>query len=147
MKAHYSQYLSTKDWLIEEKQWNKGWQQTRESQFTLGNGYICSRGVLEELPYDSYPGTYIAGLYDRVAAQVAELVNLPNPINFKIVTEGEKLDIISSDVLNHYRALDMKKGLLVRRTMFSNNRKHRFDINQCVLSVWITRILRPCESG
>ncbi len=127
MKAHYSQYLSTKDWLIEEKQWNKGWQQTRESQFTLGNGYICSRGVLEELPYDSYPGTYIAGLYDRVAAQVAELVNLPNPINFKIVTEGEKLDIISSDVLNHYRALDMKKGLLVRRTMFSNNRKHRFD--------------------
>ncbi|OIO37869.1 MAG: hypothetical protein AUJ75_03530 [Candidatus Omnitrophica bacterium CG1_02_49_10] len=127
MKDLYKRFLSSEEWLIREEVWNKNLQGVRESQFTLGNGYIGSRGVLEEIPYDAYPGTYIAGLFDSSGAQVPELVNLPNPIDFKISVEGEKLGLVAMDVLKHNRVLDMKKGLLARRTVYSNVRNERFD--------------------
>ena len=43
------------------------------------------------MPYDARAGTYIAGLYDKTGAQIPELVNLPNPINLKIIANGERL--------------------------------------------------------
>ena len=83
MKDFYSDFLKDDLWLIEETQWVRNLQNIRESQFTLGNGYLGIRGVLEEIPYDAMPGTYIAGIYDKIGSQVDELVNLPNPVNFK----------------------------------------------------------------
>ena len=85
----YSDLMSHKSWLIEEPKWDPKQQAVRETQFTLGNGFVCCRGVLEERPYDSYAGTYMGGLYDRTGAQITELVNLPNPLQFRIDTYGE----------------------------------------------------------
>ncbi len=123
----YSQYEEDELWLIKETEWVKNLQSIRESQFSLGNGYIGCRGVLEEIPYDAAPGTYIAGVYDRMSSQVAELVNLPNPFNFKFTVEGEKIDVVAMDVLEYRRVLNLRKGLLLRHTMFQNSRKSRFD--------------------
>jgi len=126
MKDWLKKYLSSEDWLIYENGWDPKQQAVRETQFTLGNGLLGSRGVLEEIPYDSYAGTYLAGIYDATASQVTELVNFPNPINFTIVTGGEKLDIAGMKVLEHNRILDMAKGTLLRRTIYSNSKKQRF---------------------
>lgn len=125
MKDYFSYLLSPNKWLIKEDGWDPKLQGVRETQFTLGNGFICTRGVLEEIPYDAYPGTYMAGIYDKTTAQVPEIVNLPNPVNFKIICNGEKLDIGAMDVLKHERILDMGKGLLVRKTLYSNSKKER----------------------
>lgn len=127
MKDLFKKYLAEKHWLIEEQGWNKRMQGVNESVFSLGNGYIGSRAVLEEIPYDAYPGTYISGIYDEAAAFVTELVNLPNPLNFIITISGEKLDLVAMDVLRHRRILDMKKGTLFRRTLFLNAKKRKFD--------------------
>jgi len=127
MKDYLESYLSDKNWHIIENSWDPKMQAVRESHFALGNGYMCSRGVLEENPYDSYAGTYIAGLFDNTGAQVIELVNAPNPFYFKIVSQGEKLDNVAMDVLEHKRMLDMRKGLLYRKTIFSNSQKKRFS--------------------
>ena len=127
MKDCVEKYISDESWLMREDEWDPAMQNVRESLFTLGNGYISSRGVLEENPYDSYAGTYIAGIFDNTGAQVTELVNLPNPLDFKIVCQGEKLDIKGMDVLEHRRILDMKKGILARRTLYSNTKKKKFD--------------------
>ncbi len=124
---YYSEYLQDKYWLIEQEGWNPHFQAVSESQFALGNGYIGSRGIYEEIPYDAYAGTYIAGVYDKAPAQVPELVNLPNPIDFRITIEGEKLGLGAMDVLEHRRVLNMKEGLLIRQTQFSNSKKSRFD--------------------
>ena len=70
VKDRFEDILSKGSWLIKETSWERRKQAVRESQFTLGNGYICSRGVLEEIPYDSRPGTYMAGLYDKASSQV-----------------------------------------------------------------------------
>lgn len=126
MKNYFSKLISSEPWLIHEKGWDKAQISVRESQFTLGNGLIGSRGILEEITYDSYPGTYIAGIYDKATSMVEELVNLPNPINFRIMISEEKLDVAAMDVLGHERILDMKKGMLFRKTIFSNRNKNRF---------------------
>ena len=96
----YSQQTKDELWLIKEAKWVKKLQGIREFQFCLGNGYLSIRGSLEDQPYDSTPGAYIAGLYDKIGFQVDELVNLPNPVNFKIMTiEGQEIDICTLDIL------------------------------------------------
>jgi kojibiose phosphorylase len=127
MKDFFTTYLSEEPWRITENGWDPGLQNTYETLFTLGNGYAGSRGVLEEIPYDAYAGTYIAGVYDTSVAQVSEMVNLPNPLDFRLVAEGEKVGMGAMDVIEHRRALDMRKGLLWRHTVFSNSRKERLD--------------------
>lgn len=127
MKDHFAKYLSEDRWKIYERGWDPEIQNVRETQFALGNGYVGSRGVLEEIPAGAYPGTYIAGVYDQTGAQVTELINAPNPVDLRIVARGEKLSVVAMDVLEHSRILDMQKGLLWRRTIYSNSKKKRFD--------------------
>ncbi len=112
-------------WLIREPSWDPKLQQTRETQFTQGNGYFCCRGVLEEIPYDATPGTFLAGLFDRTGAQITELVNCPNPINIRIDAYGEKVGMVAMDHLRHERVLDMRDGVLNRQTMFKTTHKKR----------------------
>ena len=123
MKENYSRYLSSDLWLIKEQDWDRSKQHTHETQFSQGNGYVGIRGILEEVPRDSRPGTYIAGLYDKMTAQETEIVNLPNPIHFKITANGEKLGAGAMDMLKHRRFLDMRNGLLVRQSTYQNSRK------------------------
>lgn len=112
-------------WLVREPSWDQKLQQKRETQFTQGNGYFCCRGVLEEIPYDATPGTFLAGLFDRTGAQITELVNCPNPINIRIDAYGEKLDVVAMDQLRHERVLDMRDGVLNRQTVFKTTHKKR----------------------
>lgn len=126
MKDFFNKIISNDEWLIEEEGFKRDLQRTRETQFALGNGHIGSRGVLEEIPYDSHPGTYIAGVFDNTGALATEIVNIPNPIFFRITSRGEKIDPIAMDIVDHNRALDMNKGILFRKTIYSNHKKERF---------------------
>ena len=127
MRGYYSKYTAEYPWMIKEEGWVKKLQGIRESQLALGNGFLGSRAVLEEIPYDAKPGTYIAGLYDKIGSQVAELINLPNPFNFKIMIGGEKVGVGTMDVIEHKRILNLKTGLLLRRSIFEDSRKRRYD--------------------
>ncbi len=120
--------LSDSEWLVEEKKWNPNKQKLNESLFVLGNGYLGSRGILEEIPEGCTPGTYFAGLYDAKNTQVTELVNAPNPVYFKIKANGEDLDVSKMKVVSHYRALDMRQGILVRKTVLAGKGKKRYCI-------------------
>ena len=127
MKDYYSKYNSEYSWLIKEEGWVKSLQSVRESQFALGNGFLGSRAVLEEIPYDAETGTYISGVYDSIGSQVAELVNLPNPFNFRIAVDGEKLGVMTMDIIEHKRILNLRRGLLCRHSVFQDSRKRRYD--------------------
>ncbi|MFH1723169.1 MAG: glycosyl hydrolase family 65 protein [Elusimicrobiota bacterium] len=127
MKDRFAKHLSGKAWLIQESDAGKGERNVRETRLAQGNGYIGLRAILEETPPDACPGTYIAGLYDQTSAQVSELVNLPNPVHFKITTNGEKIGTAAMDVVSHRRTLDMRRGLLARRSVYLDSRKRRFD--------------------
>ena len=97
----------------------------REALCTLGNGYFATRGAAAESHADGthYPGTYVAGCYDRLTSQVAgraveneDLVNLPNwlPLTFR-VEGGDWFEPGTGELLEHRQELDLRRGLLERR--------------------------------
>ncbi|NQS99875.1 MAG: glycoside hydrolase family 65 protein, partial [Candidatus Omnitrophica bacterium] len=77
-------------------------------------------------PYEAKPGTYLAGVYDKIGSQVSELVNLPNPFNFKITADGEKLGVITMDVTEHKRILNLRSGILSRQTTLQDSKKRKY---------------------
>jgi len=127
VKSIFPKYLSEESWFIHQKDWEKTLQNTFESQFAQGNGYLGLRGIMEEVPHNAQPGTFLSGLYDGVNSQVTELVNLPNPIHFKITSSGEKFGIVAMDLSKHGRCLDLKHGLLARHTLYEDRKKRKYD--------------------
>jgi kojibiose phosphorylase len=125
MAEGLEKYLSGSEWHIAELGWDPARQNARESLFTLGNGFMGSRGVLEEIPAGARPGTFFAGLYDNTGAQVTELVNAPNPIFFQVAIGGEKIDVSAMDVLDHKRILDLRRATLFRESLFQTTRKKK----------------------
>ncbi len=71
----------------------------------------------------NYPGTYVAGLYNRLTSKVGDrdienedFVNIPNwlPIQFKIGNE-DWIDINKTEILDIERNLDFRTGVLYRK--------------------------------
>jgi alpha,alpha-trehalase len=100
----------------------------REALCTLGNGYFATRGAGPEAEADDihYPGTYLAGGYNRVKTEISgkeieneDLVNLPNwlPLNFRL--EGDNwFNLLAVEILDYRQELDVIKGVLSRTVRF-----------------------------
>ena len=112
--------LSPKQWLLGRSGYHKDPKrlQTNETLMTIGNGYLNIRGSLEELPPGSYRGMYINGIYDRSEADVEELVKCPVWTDVSLWIEGWKVSLPDCKVLRHEQMLDMRKGILHRKTRF-----------------------------
>lgn len=113
--------LSEENWMISEEGFEQEKRKFWETIFTLGNGYLGSRGVLEESFESGYPGTYLAGIYDQSGSQPFEIVNVPNPLRVEIYINGDRLSVNEMKVAEHRRVLDLKKAVLHRRTVFQND--------------------------
>ncbi len=112
-------------WSLEYEGFDPERQSLREALCTLGNGYFATRGAAPESRADgvNYPGTYIAGLYNRLTSAVADrtvenedLVNAPNwlPLDFRL--EGAPwFDPRQVELLEYHQELDLRTGLLLRR--------------------------------
>lgn len=111
---------SEEEWAIFEENIGEEKMRFQETLFTLGNGYLGSRGILEEGYRQGYAGTYIAGIYDRSEGQSYEIVNVPNPVSVEILVNGRKLSQDYMEVIEHRRVLDMKDAVLWRRTLFAD---------------------------
>ncbi len=97
----------------------------REALCTTGNGYMATRGAAPEASADEthYPGTYLAGIYNRLVSHVAgkdveheDLVNTPNwlPLTFRI-GDGEWFGGPTWELLEQRWELDLRHGILTRR--------------------------------
>ncbi len=117
--------LPEDQWSISFRGYNKDMEKIRETLLTVGNGYYGTRGALEEVnagPHN-YPGTYIAGLYNKRTTEIAgreivneDFVNVPDwtRIEFRI-DSGYWVNPNMEETLSMYRKLDMKSGQLIRR--------------------------------
>jgi hypothetical protein len=74
-------------WLLRYDGFDPAGEGVREALCTLGNGYWGTRGAAPEADADSvhYPGTYLAGVYNRVRTDLGtrvveseHMVNAPN---------------------------------------------------------------------
>ena len=116
------------DWELCYRGWNPENQPLREALTVLGNGYFATRGAAEDVTAGGphYPGTYLAGGYDRIESEVAgstveneDLVNWPNwlPLSFRR-KGGQWFDLATAEVLDYEQRLDLFCGVLARRVQF-----------------------------
>ncbi len=103
-------------------------ERLREALCVTGNGYIATRGAAPESSAGGahYPGTYSAGLYNRLVDRIAgstvtneSLVNLPNwlPLTFRI-DGGPWFDIDSVALLSYLQTVDLRSAVLTREFRF-----------------------------
>ncbi|MBW4439219.1 MAG: beta-phosphoglucomutase [Pleurocapsa minor GSE-CHR-MK-17-07R] len=100
-----------------------------ETLFTVGNGYLGTRGSFEEGHPDSIAATLVNGVYDHADGMlVPELANFPNWIPFAITVDGTPFKVVTSTtdlmkppegvIFGYERTLDLKEGILRRAVLF-----------------------------
>ncbi|MFJ8625078.1 glycoside hydrolase family 65 protein [Kitasatospora sp. NPDC093550] len=109
----------------------------REALCAVGNGYVVSRGAAPEAVADGvhYPGTYLAGCYDRAESRVAgrvvaneDLINGPNwlPLTFRPAGGAWFTGPPAEQTLE----LDLRRGLLTRTALVVDARGRRTRLVQ-----------------
>lgn len=112
----------------------------RESLCTLGNGYFATRGAAAGAVADGihYPGTYLAGGYNRLRTDIAgrvveneDLVNFPNWLALQLRIDGEEwFDARSVTLLSYRQELDLRRGMLLRCISFEDDQGRRSTLKE-----------------
>jgi trehalose/maltose hydrolase-like predicted phosphorylase len=129
--------LIDEGWTLKYKDYDTSKEKSREALLAVGNGYIGIRGAMEETGAGeiNYPGSYIAGLYNRLSSRVGDrdienedFVNIPNvlPINFKI--NGEEININEVEINSIERILDFRNGLLKRNLQITDQKGRKTQV-------------------
>ena len=155
-----------KDWTVIYTGFDKSEHPLQEALCSLGNGYFVTRGALEmernlaatearDEPKDerkaeeklkdggqipgkewNYPGTYLAGGYNRLKSAVQDriienedLVNWPNwmYLSFRI-NDDEWFDLDRLDIIDFETRLHLKDGILERSMRFRDNQERETSI-------------------
>ncbi len=126
------------NWIIKYEGFDEKEHPLQEALCTLGNGYFATRGALEmekDNEYN-YPGTYLAGGYNRMKSKVQDkvienedLVNWPNwlYLTYKI-DDGEWFSLKNVEILEYETNLHLKEGVLVRKMKFRDKEKRETSI-------------------
>ena len=101
-------------WTITEDSFDLHRQHHAETQFTIGNGYLSTRGANEEPYPDNHRATFIHGVFDDVPLVFTELVNAPDWLPLGIYLDGEHFSLDTGSILEYKRQLDLQTGLLTR---------------------------------
>ena len=72
-------------WLIVEDGFSAALANTYETLFTTGNGYLGTRGSLEESHAGALPGTFLRGVFDHHDSAVIDLVKAPDWLMLAVV--------------------------------------------------------------
>ena len=109
-------------WMVVQEQFDPARQNHSETIFTIGNGYLGTRGSFEEL----YPGenrsTFFHGVFDDVPVVFTELANTPDWLELEIILDGERFGLDSGLVLEFRRWLDLRSATLRRSLRWQSPR-------------------------
>ncbi|MDQ0754481.1 HAD family hydrolase [Arthrobacter sp. B3I4] len=112
----------------------------REALTTLGNGYMATRGAAPEQRSGEihYPGTYLAGVYNRLASIVQgqrtvdeHMVNLPDWLHLDLrIENGPWWSEGGLKLRRERRTLDLKRALLTREALLEDDAGRRLHLTQ-----------------
>jgi trehalose/maltose hydrolase-like predicted phosphorylase len=101
-------------WIVSEDSFDPITQHHKETIFTIGNGYLSTRGAFEE----GYPGdhraTFVHGVFDEAPIVFTELANAPDWLPIQVFLNGERFSLDSGTIESFQRILDLRTGLLTR---------------------------------
>ncbi|WP_237572391.1 trehalose-phosphatase [Mycolicibacterium lacusdiani] len=136
----YKKQVSGEAWKFVFDGYDPQNEKLRETLCTLGNGYFATRGAAPESKAGQvhYPGTYAAGLYNRLVDDVSgteidneSLVNLPNwlALTFRI-QGGDWFDLDDVIVLSYRQTLDLRGAVLDRAVRFRDTAGRTSTVTQ-----------------
>ena len=127
-------------WLLRYEGYDAGAEPLREALCTLGNGRFATRGAAPESRAGGchYPGTYAAGVFNRLGADVdghhvenESIVNLPDWQSLTMRSDGgDWVDLDTMAVSGYVQELDLRRGVLARRFTVTDGRGRRTAVAQ-----------------
>jgi trehalose/maltose hydrolase-like predicted phosphorylase len=114
--------LSYTDWTLIEPEFDPAKLRARETVFTIGNGYLGTRGSFEEGYPAALPATLVHRVYDDMPGVYTELANCPDWLSLTLVVNGERFRLDSAgrtlrergEILHYEQQLDLQHGILSR---------------------------------
>ncbi len=125
----HKQIYPVEAWNVTEMSFERGNNYRNETTFALSNGYIGTRGTLEEgygfSIEEGLEGNYVNGFYESEDIRYGEwnygfpersqsLLNLPNGKRTRIYLDGEMFDLRKGEIKRYQRTLFMKEGFVRR---------------------------------
>ncbi|MEH2195162.1 MAG: beta-phosphoglucomutase [Nostoc sp.] len=139
-----SRHFTYTDWILIETQFEPDQLQSKETVFTIGNGYLGTRGSFEEGYPHALPGTFINGVYDDVPVVYTELVNCPDWLPLIVIVNSEspslrdaartetlreRFRLDQGEILSYDRQLDLRQGLVTRTLRWRSPSGKTIDIS------------------
>lgn len=131
-------------WKVTEQEINKSTNYRNETIFSLGNGYIGTRGTHEEA-YDfsideGLEGNFINGFYESEDIRYGEfnfgfpkksqsMLNITNAKIMKLTIDEEQLSIFDGKISNYQRILDLQNGFMTRTFIWETKSGKKVEIS------------------
>ncbi|SDY56202.1 Trehalose and maltose hydrolase (possible phosphorylase) [Geodermatophilus africanus] len=118
--------LDVDPWLVREPDVDPGTIPVAESLFSLSNGYVGTRGTLDEVEPSAMRGTYLSGVYETHPLSYPEggygqpevgqaMLTVADGTPLRLLVDGVPLDLREFELDVHERTLDLRAGTLDRR--------------------------------
>ena len=127
--------LDNDSWSISYTEYDPVKERSREALLTTGNGYFGTRGAVEELDANpvNYPGTYMAGLYNRMESRIEDhvvenedFVNAPNWLLLTFKINNDKwFNPNKTEIIGFERRLDFRTGVLHRKITVEDDQERK----------------------
>ncbi|MBE9005392.1 beta-phosphoglucomutase [Fortiea sp. LEGE XX443] len=117
------------DWSLIETQFDPEQLHSRETIFTIGNGYLGTRGSFERDYPRELPATFIHGVYDDVPVVYTELANCPDWLPLVVIIDGNRFRLDQGEITNYERRLDVRYGILSRSLRWRSSSGKTIDIH------------------
>jgi trehalose/maltose hydrolase-like predicted phosphorylase len=109
-----------KYWTIFQDKFEPETLRHKETIFTIGNGYLCTRGAFEEgYPEDSR-ATFIHGVFDTAPIVFTELANAPDWLPVNIYLNGERFSLAQGTIHTFRQEMDLFTGVLTRKVYWES---------------------------
>jgi trehalose/maltose hydrolase-like predicted phosphorylase len=112
-------------WKITEEQFILNQLHHKETIFTIGNGYLSTRGAFEEGYPNDRRATFIHGVFDDVPLVFTELANAPDWLPLQIYLNRERFSLDTGTIEHFERQLDLQTGVLTRTVRWRSDSGER----------------------
>lgn len=116
------------NWTLIEPQFDPEKLHSKETIFTIGNGYLGTRGSFEEGYPNALPATLIHGVYDDVPVVYTELANCPDWLSLVVIINGERFRLDRGEIIHYERQLDLQHGILSRSVRWCSPTGNTVDL-------------------
>ena len=143
-KVENKDFAGSTTWEVVENAFRPKENCRRETLFSLGNGYLGTRGTFEEgLNADTIPtveGTYVNGFFESspiiygetaygFASHTQTMLNLPNGKTVRIyLADEDEFSLLTGKIIDYRRVLDLRRGLLTRTVTWESPHGRRVRV-------------------